>query len=176
MDILPDEHVQFSRRRCFPAVPAAVVYPSSDRTCLAFQSRFSNDCQPHSALRIGWCSDISIRRFCISYHCSNGYSPNAFCTWWLWRYHHRCAGFVIGHSTFETEKRRKEIFLPFSAVGLIDLLNVAFLLLKYYPICYSSVPNSAPAADFSLIMIPAILAPVALLLHFYALRNSVLER
>ena len=40
----------------------------------------------------------------------------------------------------------KRVFLAFSAVGLIDLLNVAFLLLKYYPIWYSAVPNSAPAA------------------------------
>jgi hypothetical protein len=70
----------------------------------------------------------------------------------------------------------RRVFLAFSAVGLIDLLNVAFLLLKYYPIWYSSVPNSAPAADFSLVMIPAIAAPVALLLHFYALRKFVLKQ
>lgn len=74
------------------------------------------------------------------------------------------------------KKGAREVFLAFSAVGLIDLLNVAFLLLKYYPIWYSSVPNSAPAATFSLIMIPAIAAPVALLLHFYALRNFVLKK
>lgn len=57
------------------------------------------------------------------------------------------------------KKGGRGFFLAFSAVGLIDLFNVAFLLLKYYPIWYGSVPNSAPAADFSLIMIPAIELP-----------------
>jgi len=70
----------------------------------------------------------------------------------------------------------RKVFLAFSAVGLIDLLNVAFLLLKYYPIWYGFAPNSAPAADFSVVMIPAIAAPVALLLHFYGLRNFVLKK
>jgi len=69
------------------------------------------------------------------------------------------------------KKVAKVFFTAFSAVGLIDLLNVAALLLNYYPIWYSAVPNSSPAADFSLIMIPAIAAPIALLLHFYALRS-----
>lgn len=74
------------------------------------------------------------------------------------------------------KKSGRAVFLAFSAVGLIDLLNVAYLLLKYYPTWYDSVPNSAPAADFSLIMIPAIAAPVALLLHVYGLRNLALQK
>jgi hypothetical protein len=74
------------------------------------------------------------------------------------------------------KKGGREVFLAFSAVGLLDLMNVAYLLLKYYPIWYSSEPSSAPAADFSLVMIPAIAAPVALLLHFYALRNFLLRK
>jgi hypothetical protein len=69
--------------------------------------------------------------------------------------------------------RGRKVFLALTAVGIIDLANVAFLLLWYYPIWYSSVPNSAPAGDFSLIMIPALAAPVALLLHVYGLKNFV---
>src|SRR5689334_21653284 len=73
-------------------------------------------------------------------------------------------------------RKGRGVFLAFSVVGLLDLLNVAFLLLKYYPIWYTSLPSSAAAADFSLVMIPAIAAPVALLLHFYALRNFILQK
>ena len=62
-------------------------------------------------------------------------------------------------------------FWAFNAVGLLDLLNVAFLLLMYYPIWSDAIPSSAVAADFSLVMIPAIAAPAALLLHAYSIRG-----
>jgi hypothetical protein len=65
----------------------------------------------------------------------------------------------------------KLFFWAFNLSGLIDLLNVAFLLLYYYPIWNHSEITSAAAFDFSIIMIPAIAAPVALILHFYSIRN-----
>jgi hypothetical protein len=65
----------------------------------------------------------------------------------------------------------KTTFVAFSVVGLADLVNVLLLLLYYYPQWYTSVPNSAPAAAFSLVMIPALAAPIALLLHLFAILN-----
>ena len=70
----------------------------------------------------------------------------------------------------------KLFFWLFNIVGLCDLLNVAYLLLAYYPLYNSSLPSSAAAADFSLVMLPAIAAPIALLLHFYSLRNYLLKK
>jgi len=67
----------------------------------------------------------------------------------------------------------KLYFWLFSVVGLLDLLNVAFLLLLYYPLWSRSVPTSESATQFSLVMIPAIVAPLALLLHIYAIFNAV---
>lgn len=63
------------------------------------------------------------------------------------------------------------LFWAFTASGLADLLNVAFLLLRFYPAYSDAVPSSAPAFEFSLVMIPALAAPIALLLHVYAIRN-----
>ncbi len=65
----------------------------------------------------------------------------------------------------------KLLFWTYSVIGLIDLLNVAFMLLAYYPIWSDAVPSSSAAADFSLVMIPALVAPIALLLHIYSIRN-----
>lgn len=63
------------------------------------------------------------------------------------------------------------LFWAFNAAGLTDLLNVAFLLLRFYPAYSDAVPSSAPAFEFSLVMIPALAAPIALLLHLYSIRN-----
>jgi hypothetical protein len=61
-------------------------------------------------------------------------------------------------------------FWAFTLAGLGDLLNVAVRILGYYPIWFRATPSSAPMADFALVMVPAIAAPCALLLHIYALR------
>ncbi len=63
-------------------------------------------------------------------------------------------------------------FVLFSAVGMGDLLNVAGLLFYYYPSWNTAVPSSAALADFSLVMVPAIAAPIALILHLFAIRNA----
>jgi hypothetical protein len=63
------------------------------------------------------------------------------------------------------------LFWLFSAVGLYDLMNVAYLLLAHYPLYTDTVPSSAPAFQFSLVLIPALAAPMALLLHLFALRS-----
>jgi hypothetical protein len=60
-------------------------------------------------------------------------------------------------------------------VGLCDLLNVAGLLFYFYPSSSSVVPSSAALADFSLVMVPALAAPIALILHLYAIRNFLLR-
>src|SRR4051812_3402352 len=64
-------------------------------------------------------------------------------------------------------------FWGFTLAGLCDLLSVAFLIVRYYPIWYRDAPSSAPLGDFALIMIPAVAAPLALLLHVYAIRQVV---
>jgi hypothetical protein len=63
------------------------------------------------------------------------------------------------------------LFWLFSAAGLYDLMNVAYLLLAHYPLYNHTVPSSAPAFQFSLVLIPALVAPMALLLHLFALRS-----
>jgi hypothetical protein len=63
------------------------------------------------------------------------------------------------------------LFWLFSLAGLYDLLNVAYLLLAYYPLYTDAAPSSAPAFEFSLVLIPALVAPMALLLHLFALRS-----
>jgi hypothetical protein len=62
-------------------------------------------------------------------------------------------------------------FVLFSVVGMGDLLNVAGLLFYFYPSWNNAVPSSAALADFSLVMVPAIAAPIALILHLYAIKN-----
>jgi len=66
------------------------------------------------------------------------------------------------------------VFWGFTLAGLCDLFNVAYLMLKFYPIWYQGTPTSAPMADFALVMIPAIAVPIALLLHLYSIRGVVL--
>ena len=68
------------------------------------------------------------------------------------------------------------LFWSFNAVGVLDLLNVAWLLLAYYPSHYRAVPSSAPAFEFSLALLPILAAPMALLLHCHAILGSVLRR
>jgi hypothetical protein len=67
-------------------------------------------------------------------------------------------------------------FVLFSAVGIADLLNVAAWLFYFYPSWSNAVPSSAALADFSLVMVPALAAPIALTLHFYAVRNVFFRR
>jgi hypothetical protein len=69
----------------------------------------------------------------------------------------------------------KAVFWSFTLAGLLDLLNVAYLMLKYYPIWYHDTPTSVPMGEFALIMVPAIAAPFALLLHTYSVRSLVLR-
>jgi hypothetical protein len=64
-------------------------------------------------------------------------------------------------------------FWAFTIVGLGDLLNVAYMLLKFDPIWYAGAPSSAGAATFSLVMIPVVAAPLALLLHVYAVMRAL---
>jgi len=63
------------------------------------------------------------------------------------------------------------LFWAFNAAGLADLLNMAFLLLRFYPGYSDAVPSSAPAFEFSLVMIPALAAPLALVMHTFAIRS-----
>jgi hypothetical protein len=70
-------------------------------------------------------------------------------------------------------KNAKWLFWLFNGVGLLDLLNVAFLLLYYYPVWSHHIPTSENATRFSLVMIPALVAPIAMLLHIYAIFNAV---
>ncbi len=67
----------------------------------------------------------------------------------------------------------KVAFWAFTVAGMCDLLNVLRLLLVCYPIWNNAVPSSAPAGDFALVMLPALAAPVALMLHAYAVRNAL---
>lgn len=64
-------------------------------------------------------------------------------------------------------------FCGFTLAGVLDLMSVAYLILRYYPIWYKDVPSSAPLGEFALVMIPAIAAPIALLLHIYAIPRVV---
>ncbi len=56
---------------------------------------------------------------------------------------------------------------------MADLLNVLRLLFVCYPIWNTATPSSAPAGDFALVMLPAMAAPGALMLHAYAIRNAL---
>jgi hypothetical protein len=64
-------------------------------------------------------------------------------------------------------------FWAFTIIGLGDLLNVAYMLLRYDPIWYQGTPSSAAAATFSLVMIPVVAAPLALILHVYAVMRAL---
>ena len=49
---------------------------------------------------------------------------------------------------------------------------MAYLLLAHYPLYNDTVPSSAPAFQFSLVLIPALAAPMALMLHLFALGSD----
>jgi hypothetical protein len=66
-------------------------------------------------------------------------------------------------------------FWLFNIIGLMDLLNVAFLLVAYYPIFSNAKISSAAAGDFPLVLIPALVAPIALLLHIYSIRSFLVK-
>ena len=67
-------------------------------------------------------------------------------------------------------------FWLFNVVGLFDLVNVAVLLLLHYPLWSDTLPTSEAATQFSLVMIPALAAPFAMLLHFYSMVAAVRPR
>lgn len=67
----------------------------------------------------------------------------------------------------------RRVFWAFTAAGLFDLVNVAVLLLVFWPSWYGGPITSAPLATFSLVMIPAIAAPMALLLHGMAVWRAI---
>jgi hypothetical protein len=67
-------------------------------------------------------------------------------------------------------------FWGFTLAGLLDIANVAYLMLAYDPIWYHGTPSSAPLGQFALVMVPAIAVPVALLLHTFAVRGVLLGR
>lgn len=58
----------------------------------------------------------------------------------------------------------------FTAVGLFDLTNVARILLVYYPAWTHEGPTTEAATLFPMALVPAIAAPVALVLHVYVIR------
>ena len=61
------------------------------------------------------------------------------------------------------------LFWLFNVVGILDLINVALMLMLHYPVWSDTVPTSESATQFSLVMIPAIAAPFAMLLHLYSI-------
>jgi hypothetical protein len=87
-----------------------------------------------------------------------------------------CLAILAGLTLNRATKRSKISFWAFNAAGVLDLLNVALMLLVFYPIWSTAQPSSAAATQFSLVMIPAIAAPIALLLHIYSIRNFLLQR
>ncbi|WP_242131490.1 hypothetical protein [Aestuariivivens marinum] len=63
-----------------------------------------------------------------------------------------------------------------TVVGTTDLLMVLFILLSHYPIWFDSIPNTAMAGSFPMMLIIGIAAPIALLLHIFTLRKLVLKK
>ncbi len=68
------------------------------------------------------------------------------------------------------------LFIAFSVIGLFDLLNIAGMMFYYYPLWHWSGISSAAMSTFSLVMVPALAAPMAMLLHFAAIRNFVMKK
>ena len=87
-----------------------------------------------------------------------------------------CLAILAGITLKKATRSSKVLFWAFTVAGIFDLLNVAFMLLTYYPIWSTAQPSSSAATEFSLVMIPAIAAPIALLLHIYAVTNFILQR
>lgn len=67
----------------------------------------------------------------------------------------------------------KNVTWMFMVAGVADLLNVAFQLLFYYPIWSNVQPSSAGAAEFPLILVLGLAAPIALTFHLYTLRKLI---
>jgi hypothetical protein len=63
----------------------------------------------------------------------------------------------------------------FMTAGVVDLLNVAFMLLYYYPTWSNAQPSSAGATEFPLILVLGLAAPFALTFHFYTLRTLLVR-
>jgi len=61
----------------------------------------------------------------------------------------------------------------FTVAGVADLLNVAAMLLFYYPVWSLAEPSSAGAANFPLILVLGLAAPFALTFHVYTIRKLV---
>lgn len=59
----------------------------------------------------------------------------------------------------------------FNMVGLFDLLNVSVILLINYPIWSDANPSTIAAGAFPLVLIVGITAPVALVMHVFAIRS-----
>jgi hypothetical protein len=78
---------------------------------------------------------------------------------------------VAGVQLAKRSKGASVWFVLFSLTGLVDLLNVASLLFYYDPSWSPAAPSSAALADFSLVMVPALAAPMALILHLCAIKN-----
>ncbi|TGK00987.1 hypothetical protein EHO59_13795 [Leptospira semungkisensis] len=62
----------------------------------------------------------------------------------------------------------------FTMVGMLDLLNVARILLVFDPIWSNSTPSSIAAGRFPMMLVLGLVAPIALLLHVYAIRGLIL--
>lgn len=58
----------------------------------------------------------------------------------------------------------------FTVVGLLDLANVSRILLVNYPIWNDASPSTAMAGGFPMMLIVGITAPIALMLHLYAIK------
>ncbi len=78
---------------------------------------------------------------------------------------------VAGLMLYNGVRGAKEAAWLFTAAGLFDLLNVSRILLGNYPIWSDADPSSAVAAEFPLVLILGLVAPIALLFHIYAIRG-----
>ena len=69
----------------------------------------------------------------------------------------------------QRHKNAKAAVWAFSAVGIADLLGILYVLLAHYPTWSSSMPSSAFAGDYPMILLIGIVAPIALLFHIFTL-------
>lgn len=61
----------------------------------------------------------------------------------------------------------------FTTVGMLDLVNLSVILLRYYPIWSDYTPSTAGAGAFPLVLIVGITAPIALIMHVYMIRTLI---
>jgi hypothetical protein len=83
---------------------------------------------------------------------------------------------IAGLMLYKKVGGAKFVAWVFTLVGLFDLLNVSRILLTYYPSWFDGVPSTVGAGEFPLILVVAIVAPIALLLHIYAVRSLLLKK